>query len=711
MSLQPLESTLAAIQSGQRMHASPEPAEGRDQVRLFPEGSGSKWSLFTRRQTRSAHTASDPPTAEAVQGPELLLEQPASPKDFTNVEEQDPSPCRVPLDSIPETPKTRRETHHIPSPRNLAGSPGRPGILMQQRRNSTSLLDRTLKSPSILPERIDAEKARSIIEEKAAKLRAAKRPEKRVIQYDLPNQQMLVVADQSAHATRESVYLVGKYAREKAEKEKVRRRLLELYWRKGAIPAAKKDDARRALELDDIESAERIIEETETAMRHAARARAIAEIAALAVGKPLSPMFTPKIEEWRKRSTRRLLEKSTHSKYLDDAETPTSRFLVDTPGSHAGASASCFDGDTIEHAASDTPELQTPDAFRGGEVDVSNTKSDEIRGSQGSSPEAQTMHTEDQDRAERLKRLQSAMSTDAKVASKAKSSVMGGLQTEKISLNSRKLNEVPDVLLEKSTQVKTLNLRVNDLSSIPDKFCMRLLNLQEVDLGFNQLSSLPPTLGFLVNLCRLYVNENKLAGLPSSIGRLEKLEFLNLDKNNLCKLPPSMSQLSSLNQLSLKGNRTFTLPPQEVVDQDWGAIKEHLSKIHEDGIASRDILWRQLAHRQIKVSALFLALDVEGAKQVDQPTFEARMAWDLRFRMTKKELRHLWHILDADGDGFITHHEFLYQLRRPVADEEPDQPAQDQPAQDAQDRDHRHHHHPRPRHSKRHHETPPQGKT
>eukprot|EP00961_Rhodomonas_salina_P169224 2280239-Rhodomonas_salina.1 len=52
------------------------------------------------------------------------------------------------------------------------------------------------------------------------------------------------------------------------------------------------------------------------------------------------------------------------------------------------------------------------------------------------------MHTEDQDRAERLKRLQSAMSTDAKVASKAKSSVMGGLQTEKISLNSRKLNEV-----------------------------------------------------------------------------------------------------------------------------------------------------------------------------------------------------------------------------------------------------------------------------
>eukprot|EP00961_Rhodomonas_salina_P286149 3866326-Rhodomonas_salina.4 len=289
MSLQPLESTLAAIQSGQRMHASPEPAEGRDQVRLFPEGSGSKWSLFTRRQTRSAHTASDPPTAEAVQGPELLLEQPASPKDFTNVEEQDPSPCRVPLDSIPETPKTRRETHHIPSPRNLAGSPGRPGILMQQRRNSTSLLDRTLKSPSILPERIDAEKARSIIEEKAAKLRAAKRPEKRVIQYDLPNQQMLVVADQSAHATRESVYLVGKYAREKAEKEKVRRRLLELYWRKGAIPAAKKDDARRALELDDIESAERIIEETETAMRHAARARAIAEIAALAVGKPLSP--------------------------------------------------------------------------------------------------------------------------------------------------------------------------------------------------------------------------------------------------------------------------------------------------------------------------------------------------------------------------------------------------------------------------------------
>mmetsp|Transcript_18485 Transcript_18485/g.37553 ORF Transcript_18485/g.37553 Transcript_18485/m.37553 type:complete len:222 (-) Transcript_18485:278-943(-) len=202
--------------------------------------------------------------------------------------------------------------------------------------------------------------------------------------------------------------------------------------------------------------------------------------------------------------------------------------------------------------------------------------------------------------------------------------------------------------------------------SLPDKFCMRLLNLEEVDLSFNQLATLPPTLGYLANLCRLYLNENKLEGLPSSIGCLGKLQSLNLDKNNLCKLPPAMCKLSSLTKLALKGNRVFSVPPQELVNSGWEATREFLSSVLEEGIAARSILWDQLEKRNIKISALFVALDAKKEQRVDQVTFEHRMSWDLRFRIGRKDLRRLWNILDEDGDGYVSNHEFLYQLRKPV---------------------------------------------
>ena len=54
---------------------------------------------------------------------------------------------------------------------------------------------------------------------------------------------------------------------------------------------------------------------------------------------------------------------------------------------------------------------------------------------------------------------------------------------------------------------------------------------------------------------------------------------------------------------SLKGNRTFSLPPQDVVNQGWEETKACLSKVLEEGIAARTLLWEQVAERQIKVAA------------------------------------------------------------------------------------------------------------
>jgi hypothetical protein len=229
-----------------------------------------------------------------------------------------------------------------------------------------------------------------------------------------------------------------------------------------------------------------------------------------------------------------------------------------------------------------------------------------------------------------------------------------------------------------------LNFCKNSIPIIPDKFCTTLHHLHECDLGHNLLSSLPLNLGNLRNLKKLFVNSNRLHGLPFSIGSLRRLEVLNIENNAITRLPSSVSMMTILRKLALRGNPPFVQPPQEIIEgaksDSLDDIRSHLRAIHEAGMRSREEVWRGLEDRHLtipKLLAVIVGTDIPSEWEVKKDSrpadltfskehLEEKLRWDLKVVKSRKSFKDLWEFLDENGNGQLTHRQFLYQMKKPL---------------------------------------------
>ena len=241
---------------------------------------------------------------------------------------------------------------------------------------------------------------------------------------------------------------------------------------------------------------------------------------------------------------------------------------------------------------------------------------------------------------------------------------------------------MPEFFLVPNMRVRTLNVRKNSIPSISDKFCTMLYHLEECNLGHNLLSSLPPTLGNLRSLRTLLVNSNRLRGLPFSIGSLTRLEVLNIENNEITRLPSSMSTMTSLRNLAVRGNPSFVQPPQAIIDGANGDslddVRSYLNAVYEAGIRSREEVWRELDTRCMTIPKLLTFItgtDIPPEWEVKKDgrpadlTFskehlEEKLRWELKVAKSRKIFKDLWEFLDENGDGHLTHRQFLYQMKK-----------------------------------------------
>ena len=211
------------------------------------------------------------------------------------------------------------------------------------------------------------------------------------------------------------------------------------------------------------------------------------------------------------------------------------------------------------------------------------------------------------------------------------------------------------------------------------------------------LTSLPQTIRYLCNLEKLLLNENRLIGLPFGLGSLQKLQVLNIEQNNITRLQCSLSESKSLVSLFTRGNPPFLSPPQPVMDQLFTRsasgqqvqsadmmerIRVYLHKVLERGMKSRDEVWVALDAKQMSVSALLMAIVgpdigpewmVKDAGRPRDLTFskehmQEKMRWELKVISSNRAFNELWEFLDENGNGQLTHRQFLYQMKKPMQD-------------------------------------------
>ena len=262
---------------------------------------------------------------------------------------------------------------------------------------------------------------------------------------------------------------------------------------------------------------------------------------------------------------------------------------------------------------------------------------------------------------------------------------------DRVALPNNRLSEVPQYFLAADLKVRIVNLTKNRIEALPDKFCIELVHLQECNLSHNMLTSLPQSIWQMKNLEKLLLNDNQLRGLPFGIGYLHKLRLLNIEKNRISRLPCSFCAAHNLAMLSTRGNPAFSSPPQSIMDSclrrtssgeaaGFGSIdriRQFLRKVFLAGEAVREEIWDTLHTRNLTVPALLMAIvgtdispdwDVKHAGRPADLSFTKEhmyevMRWEMRVLRSKQQFKDLWEFLDEDGNGKLTHRQFLYQMK------------------------------------------------
>jgi len=236
----------------------------------------------------------------------------------------------------------------------------------------------------------------------------------------------------------------------------------------------------------------------------------------------------------------------------------------------------------------------------------------------------------------------------------------------RIDLFSKNLNEVPDGILMRNSNIQVLDMRSNDIQALPDKFCTRLLRLVECNLSYNKLTSLPMSLGNLTNLRKLSVGSNRLRGLPASIGHLCRLNTLNIEKNHISTLPCTMCYLSSLQALLLRGNPPFLFPPQEVVDAGLEEIRSTLAVTLDNVKRARSKFWDELRRMHMTVPDVIASLpQTDQQAMVNKRDFISTIS-AIQLKMSMQETEALWFMADAFGEGKVLTSDLLFVLKIPI---------------------------------------------
>lgn len=96
--------------------------------------------------------------------------------------------------------------------------------------------------------------------------------------------------------------------------------------------------------------------------------------------------------------------------------------------------------------------------------------------------------------------------------------------------------------------------------------------------------------------------------------------------------------------------------------------------------ASREQVWKELDARGMPVPALLMAIackeiapdwEQKKAGRPADPTFskgqfEEKVRWELKLLKDSDSCKALWEFLDQDGNGQLSHRQFLYQMKRPM---------------------------------------------
>ncbi|GLU31263.1 hypothetical protein Busp01_11050 [Trinickia caryophylli] len=123
------------------------------------------------------------------------------------------------------------------------------------------------------------------------------------------------------------------------------------------------------------------------------------------------------------------------------------------------------------------------------------------------------------------------------------------------------LTDVPDHLLARVADSRTVSLKGNGLNEVPRRM-LTFAKLQSLDLSRNKIEVLSSEIGQLTTMRKLDLSHNRLSELPDSIGQLTQLESLRVRHNALEFVTPSIGNLTNLKKLLLRANVLTELPDE-----------------------------------------------------------------------------------------------------------------------------------------------------
>ncbi|KAJ8316252.1 hypothetical protein KUTeg_006266 [Tegillarca granosa] len=123
------------------------------------------------------------------------------------------------------------------------------------------------------------------------------------------------------------------------------------------------------------------------------------------------------------------------------------------------------------------------------------------------------------------------------------------------------LTNLPEFLIPRAKEIRSLLLQNNSLTKLPDSFGL-FINLISVDLSNNSLASICNDILHLKSLRTLIVRNNGLknSSIPKDFGMMPSLETVNFSGNELGELPHQFTELKKLKSLYLGGNKINIIP-------------------------------------------------------------------------------------------------------------------------------------------------------
>ena len=128
-------------------------------------------------------------------------------------------------------------------------------------------------------------------------------------------------------------------------------------------------------------------------------------------------------------------------------------------------------------------------------------------------------------------------------------------KSSSLDLGNLGLNEIPSIIKQLATSLRSLNLAQNNFEKFPIDQLLVLEQLEKIDISDNSLKDLPSDIRLFKNLKSLILKNNSLSSLPNELEELIRLNEINIDKNEFFQFPLEVVNLESLVGLSIRDNK------------------------------------------------------------------------------------------------------------------------------------------------------------